>query len=90
MIKAVLTNIPVKCWIVDSNVHRLLYNPGQAMVLPPKDVKVVRCGVVYNLGAVCMDGRWFLEMLPVPFPWDPGCFIYVLLIASTFPHTDTC
>ena len=81
MIKTVLTNIPVKCWIVDSNVNSLLYSPGQGMVLPPSDVKVVRCGVVYSLGAVCMDGRGFLEVLPVPFPQGPGCFICVLLIA---------
>ena len=85
MIKSLLTNIPIKCWIVDSNVNRLLNSPGQAMVLPPNDVKVVRCGVVYSLGAVCMDGRGFFEVFPVPFPQRPGCFTYVLLVAGKFP-----
>ena len=84
MIKTVLTNIIVKCWIVDSNVNRLLYSPGQAMVLPPSDVKVDRCGVVYR-AAVCMGGRGFLDVLPLPFPQVPGCFTYVLIIASKFP-----
>ena len=62
------------------------------MVLPPYDIEVLRCGIVSSLGAVHMDGRGFLQVLLVPFPWGPGCFPYILFIACEFPilvHIDS-
>ena len=85
MIKIVLTNIPIKCGIVDSNVNRFIYSRDWAMVLHPYDAEVIWCGVVSSLGAVCMDQRGFLQVLLIPFPQDPGCFTYVFFIACKFP-----
>ena len=36
-----------------------------------------------------MDGRGFLEVLPVSLPQGPGCLPYVLLIATYFPTLVT-
>ena len=38
------------------------------MVLPPYDVEVLRRGNVTSLGALCMDGREFLQVLLVSSP----------------------
>ena len=92
MIKIVFTNIPVKCVVADSNVNRLLYISGYAMVLPPYDVEVLRCGIVSSLGPVCMDGTEFLQVFLTPFPQGPKCFPYVFFIVDRFPtlvHLDS-
>ena len=47
------------------------------MVLPPYDVEVIWCGIVSSLGAVCIDGRGFIQVFCVSFSQSPGCFTYV-------------
>ena len=42
MIEIVLTNIPIESWIVYPYIDSFLYGSGQALVLPPYKVEVVR------------------------------------------------
>ena len=54
------------------------------MVLPPYDAEVILYGVVSSLGAVCMDGRGFLQVLLVPFPKGPRLIQLISLWNRTF------
>ena len=56
MIKVECTYFPIKGGIVDSDVNRFFYSPGQALVLPSYDVEIVLCGNVSSLYFTCMDG----------------------------------
>ena len=42
IIEIVLTYVPIESWIVYPYVDSFLYSPGQALVLPPYNVEVVR------------------------------------------------
>ena len=72
MIEIELTNISVKSVIVYPDDDGFLCGPGQALVLPPQDVKVVQCRAVTRLQAVSMDGIHYQYGLPqvhIGHPW---------------------
>ena len=83
MIKVVLTNIPIKHWIVYPYVDGFLSGLGQALVLPPNDVEVVGCGVV----SVCCICAWMGGVLLVASCTSPP---ESLMFPLCTPHLRQC
>ena len=76
MIKIVLINIPIKYGIVGSNLNTLLYCSDQAMVLPPYDVEIIRCGIVSQSG--CYALGWERVPSGAPYTFPTGSWMFPL------------
>ena len=49
MMQILFTYIPIKSWIIDSNVDGFFNCPGNAMVLPPYYLEVILCSGVASV-----------------------------------------
>ena len=84
MMEIVLTNIPIKCGILDSNVDSFIVLARPSYSLPM--MLKFRCGIVSSLGAVHMDGRDAPCNFPLGSRVSPLCILHYMQV----PHTGTC
>ena len=58
---AVLTNFPIKSWVVYLYKHNLLDGSAKVLSLPPHYAEVVQCDGVASGGIVTIYGRWSIK-----------------------------
>ena len=63
-----------------------LNSSGWAMVLPLYNGEVLRVGAVSCLGAACIDGLGFFQVLLVSFSKGPGCLPMYSTLCASSPH----
>ena len=76
-----LANVPVKGWIINPNIHGLLYGHCEVVLLSTNYQKVVKTYAMTRDVAMVIGGRRGSKVFLEPFTNSPCRFPYVLLIA---------
>ena len=81
-----LVNVPVKEWIIDHDVHGLLYGPSDVAHLPTYYEKAVQTDVMTRHVAMVINGGRGTEVFLEPFLEDPCRFPLYSSSQSTLSH----
>ena len=60
MWRLVFSCVPVEGWVIDSDIHGLLDDPGGTLCLPAYDGEAVHTGNMYHDLAMLVDGEGVL------------------------------